>query len=453
MTFVSLYIRKVDKARIMANEASTIRQSAMQMLTENTFLKKLLDSAGEGIIISDRSGRIAVANRRAGELFAYSVKELLGMRVEQLIPMRFRTGHAQKRHEYLNKPRTRSMGQGLDLSGLRKDQSEFPLEVSLSHVKHGDKDWVVSFIIDISKRKAHEEEILTNRRMLKEYATKLEEKVKDRTQELEHMNLGLLSQVRERKIAEEALKKSLSELKEARREALSSLEKERELNELKSRFISMASHEFRTPLTTIASSANLMLRYPEKEQQAQREKHGKRIKNAVNNLVNILNDFLSLEKLEGGYVEVNCQPIAVKDFLEELQDSLSQVLKQGQELVVDNQLDSDHFESDPHLLNNILINLLSNAAKYSHEAQPITLRLRRVDNDYEFAVEDRGIGIPPEEQEKLFQRFFRAKNAANLQGTGLGLTIVKRYVDLLKGSIHFKSEENKGSTFVVRFPR
>lgn len=418
-----------------------------------SFLDKVFSSAGEGIVVSNSKGNIYLANERAAAIFGYRKPELESLTIEDLVPPKMRQGHHKHRRDYLDKPTARPMGIGYDLSGIRKDGTIFPLEISLSYVNHEDEDWVVSFIIDITLRKAQEEEIMANRQKLEEYANRLEAKVKERTQEIEHMNLGLRSQIRERKIAEERLKASLEDLEKARGETLKALDAEKELNELKSRFISMASHEFRTPLTTISSSANLIERYDETEQQPKRQKHVDRIRSSVRNLTNILNDFLSLEKLESGKINLNMEWFDPNPFLAELEEDFSLNLKEGQNLKVCRDQTLPKIYSDPHLLKNILINLLSNAIKYSPEGKTIEVRAWvKKDKALEIAVKDQGMGIPKNEQKNLFKRFFRANNVANLQGTGLGLNIVRRYVGLLSGHITFVSREGKGSTFTVTLP-
>lgn len=414
-------------------------------------LNKIFLGAGEGIIIVDSTGRIKLINKRAGEIFEYEQNELIGKVIEDLIPKEYRKQHVGHRNGYISHPVTRPMGIGKHLTGLRKSGQKFPVEVSLSFVLHEEEKLVVAFISDITRRKEQEDALTESRRKIEEYATELESKVMQRTQELEHLNMGLKSQIRERKLAEAALKESLKDLKKAEKEILNALEKQKELNEMKSRFISMASHEFRTPLTTIHSSANLVARYTEADQQPNRDKHVNRIKSSVQNLTNILNDFLSLEKLESGAITLKIEPFPLDTFLEEVEEVFELTLKKGQKLTIDFDKDIPSIHSDPHILKNIVINLVSNAVKYSGEGTEILLKAYQKDHRIYISVKDQGIGIPREEQKNMFQRFFRADNASNIQGTGLGLNIVKRYVDLIEGNITFTSEEGKGSEFTVSF--
>jgi PAS domain S-box-containing protein len=412
-------------------------------------LESLFKSSAEGIMLFNEQGEVVMANPRAREMFGYNEGEVLGQKVENFVPKKSQEKHHAYRSEYIRKPEPRRMGIGRDLSGLRKDGSSFPLEISLSYMQHQSEKLVVAFITDISVRKENEKKLEEQRKELKQYTNELEKKVKARTSELEHMNLGLESQIQERKLAEEALKQSLQDLKKAEQEILNSLEKEKELGELKSRFVSMASHEFRTPLTTVLSSANLIAKYTESDQQESREKHIQRIRKSVQNLTNILNDFLSLEKLESGAQKVVFVDVNIDALLEEAIEEMSSNLKKGQEIKVIGKAAS--IKTDEHILKNILFNLISNASKYSMEGDVIELKIERGEHLLIHII-DHGIGIPESEQQKMFDRFFRAANATNIQGTGLGLNIVKKYSDLLHGKIVFESTQNVGSTFTLTLP-
>jgi PAS domain S-box-containing protein len=414
-------------------------------------LSKLFQNSGEGIMVFDGIGQVIAQNPRAEEMFGYMETELIGERVEKLVPNKFKDRHTAYREKYTAHPSVRSMGAGMDLQGLHKNGTTFPIEISLSYLTHENETLVVAFITDISLRKQQEEKLNEQRKELEEYTTALENKVKDRTRELEHLNLGLQSQIHERKLAESELKKSLQELRKAEKEILKALDKERELSELKSRFVSMASHEFRTPLTTISSSANLIRKYPDTNQQENRIKHIDRIQNSVKNLTSILNDFLSLEKLQSGAIKVNYTSFSLNALFDELLQEMSVYLKRNQKINCDMSTDMT-IMNDVHLLKNALINLLSNASKYSSEGDEISMGYKVDGKRVNIYVQDKGIGIPKKEQDKLFDRFFRAANATNIQGTGLGLNIVKNYVDLLKGKISFVSEEGKGSTFEIEIP-
>jgi signal transduction histidine kinase len=213
----------------------------------------------------------------------------------------------------------------------------------------------------------------------------------------------------------------------------------------------MASHEFRTPLSSILSSASLLSKYTESEQQDKRDRHIARIKDAVKNLNDILEDFLSLGKLDEGKVSVDPAPFNLQEFLEDTIDNHKGLLKNGQQIVYDHRGNAE-MHTDKKLLKNILINLISNAIKFSDEAGTITVTSEVVDGEAKISVEDQGLGISDEDKEHLFSSFFRGRNAINIQGTGLGLHIVKRYLDLLKGEVDLKSKLGEGTTISVTIP-
>jgi PAS domain S-box-containing protein len=246
--------------------------------------------------------------------------------------------------------------------------------------------------------------------------------------------------------------RDITDQKKAEEDMRGTLSREKELSELKSRFVTIASHEFKTPLSVILSSVSLIEKYPDADQQDKRIKHIHRIKSNVNNLRQILNDFLSLEKLEGGIVR-NCpaETDLVQLTREAIQD-MENSLKEGQHIQLHTEGAPRPIFVDIQLLRNILNNLLSNAIKYSPEATTIDCTLSYRPDAVDIAVRDRGIGIPPEEQQHLFERFFRATNTTGISGTGLGLSIVKRYLDLMGGQIHLRSSSAEGSTFTVTLP-
>jgi PAS domain S-box-containing protein len=238
--------------------------------------------------------------------------------------------------------------------------------------------------------------------------------------------------------------------KHAEQNMREALNKEKELSKLKSNFVSMASHEFRTPLATILSSTSLLERYNELPEIEKREKHLRRIKTAVGNLTSILNDFLSLSKLEEGQMTSNPTTCKIEKLLEELAEEMQEVAKPGQQINYSHK-GADQIQIDPLMLKNVLHNLLSNAIKYSNEMQPIILSSEVESNNLTVTLEDRGMGIPESDQQFLFERFFRSQNVSHIQGTGLGLNIVQKYVELMNGSIDFTSEEGKGTTFYLTF--
>jgi signal transduction histidine kinase len=233
-------------------------------------------------------------------------------------------------------------------------------------------------------------------------------------------------------------------------ELTQSLEREMELNAMKSRFVSMASHEFRTPLSTVLSSAYLIEQYAKSDQEDNRKKHTEKIKSSVKNLIDILNDFLSLDKLEQGKVEIIAQHFDLKQLIEDIVAEVNTILKPGQHIkcIFDGSLE---IHQDRKVLRHVIQNLLSNAIKYSQDEIKLNVAIR---NEIVYVeVKDRGIGIPEDQQKFIFTKFFRSKNATNVQGTGLGLNIVKNYIELLNGSISFKSKPKDETSFFVSFPK
>jgi signal transduction histidine kinase len=246
--------------------------------------------------------------------------------------------------------------------------------------------------------------------------------------------------------------RAVTKLKRVEGELRESLKKEQELGLLKSRFVSMASHEFRTPLSTILSSASLMIQYIKAEQQDKRERHFQKIKSSVEILTTILNDFLSLSRLEEGRVDVNPETFEIHAFCAETIDDVKNNLKHEQTLNLHHTNKKIEVNLDKKLLKLILFNLISNASKYSDESTEIRCEIVMKKDKLVISITDKGIGIPEEEQYHLFDRFFRASNVTAIKGTGLGLHIVKRYVELMGGEIHFESHLGKGSIFSVSFP-
>jgi len=267
--------------------------------------------------------------------------------------------------------------------------------------------------------------------------------------------LAIRSDITKRKLAEEQIiriNQGLEKkIKERTFELTEALEREKEVSDMKSRFVSMASHEFRTPLSAILSSTSLIDHYKEPEQSEKRHKHIERIRSSVRNLTDILDDFLSLDKLEQNKVEVNNTSFDLDELIRDVIDEVSGMLKRKNQSVKIVYSGTKEIRQDKKILRNILLNLLSNAIKYSPDEGEISILGNVQNNKACVSIKDKGIGVPIEAQKDLFTKFFRARNAVNIQGTGLGLNIVKRYVELLDGMIYFDSEENKGSTFTVEF--
>jgi PAS domain S-box-containing protein len=404
----------------------------------NESFRQIFHSSVEAIIIVDREGKILLANPVSEVMFAFERDSLIGVVVEDLLPEHLHAKHVQHRKSFAVHPEPRPMGMGRDLIAKRKDGSEFPVAVSLTYTNIDGEILVMAFISDITERKKSEAAIKKSEEQLLVYASELEKKVQSRTEDLNSTIQALEKEVVIRKRAEDDAKKAL--------------DRERELNELKSKFVTIASHEFRTPLTTISSSASLINQYSKRSEIDKIEKHVLRIKSSVNNLTSILNDFLSLGKLEEGKIDVNKTSFDLQEFLKEINGEITPMLKIGQKLKISCACEVQYIRSDSHVLKNILFNLISNASKYSENNKSIYIDCTGGNNSISFAIRDEGIGIPEEDYKNLFERFFRASNSGNVQGTGLGLNIVKRYADLLGATISFTSEYRVGSVFTVLIP-
>lgn len=229
------------------------------------------------------------------------------------------------------------------------------------------------------------------------------------------------------------------------------LSKQKELNELKSRFISIASHEFRTPLSTISSSTTLVKMYDNNEEyEEKRLKHLERIQASVRHMVHILEDFLSLSRLEEGKNKIMPMYFDINEFGKDLAEEMELSAKPGQTIAYKHSGDRKLFH-DKKMFTIIFYNIVGNAIKYSGENSTVIFNTKLENEKLFVEVTDTGIGIPKEEFNQLFTRFFRAQNATNIDGTGLGLNIVKRYVDLLNGDIRIESEINEGTSVFLEF--
>ncbi|MBD3637341.1 MAG: PAS domain-containing sensor histidine kinase [Crocinitomicaceae bacterium] len=493
--------------------------------------KVLFDTIAEGLLIVNSEGNIVMANPSACEMFLCEQDHIIGVKVEELVPMPSRKKHVKLREEYQKDPHARQMGQNINLQAVRRDGSHFDVEISLNHFRSEGELFILAMLTDITERIEQEKHI-------RHLNATLEEKVEERTKQvlesqklysaiarnfpngtinvfdrdlryifvegLELQELGvskdkligtcyldrISQEIRptiEKELAEVfhgqsklfelqhqgetykinavplsddkhsidkilVVEENISLQKEIEVQREAALQKEKQLNELKSRFVSMASHEFRTPLSTVLSSVSLIEKYIERGQTDKTEKHIKRVKGAVASLTEILNDFLSVEKLESNKDVVKKVHFNFCDFVEDMVEEMRTICKKGQKIKLDIIGDCTDIEADPKILKNVLYNLISNAIKYSGEGQTIYFTNKISDSELKIEVRDEGIGIPDEDQQDLFGRFFRAKNVINIKGTGLGLNIVKKYIEALGGSISFKSKLNEGSTFIVEIP-
>ncbi len=266
--------------------------------------------------------------------------------------------------------------------------------------------------------------------------------------EIKDLNTKLEKRVRDRTLV---LEQAMIELEKSRYELSVALEREKEVNEMKSRFVSMASHEFRTPLTTILSSLVLISKYAAAGLHEKEKKHIERIKTTVTGLSEMLNDFLSVSKLEEGKVSIIYERLQIKEVVAEVIEDMQTITKQGQILQY---VHTGQTEAilDKKVLRHILLNLISNAIKFSGENTEVWIFTLATDRMLSLRIEDSGMGISEEDQAHLYERFFRGKNATNIQGTGLGLNIIANYLKIAGGSIKLSSNLGKGSVFTVEMP-
>lgn len=246
--------------------------------------------------------------------------------------------------------------------------------------------------------------------------------------------------------------KNITVRKQLEEGLLKSLEKEKELNELKSRFVTMACHEFKSPLTTILSSAFLLENYSEAEYHKEKQVHISRVKRSVNNLIMVLDEFLSLETMHNSDVKMEFSTINIPQHLKELISDVGHSKKKDQVIIYEHSGSRETVYLDSHRLWSIVSNLVSNALKYSDQRATVWLTTSIENNILTIVVKDNGIGIPLNEQPYIFEQFYRAGNALNYNGTGLGLLIVQKNVIILNGSIAFTSTIGVGTEFTVTLP-
>ncbi|MFD2517742.1 PAS domain-containing sensor histidine kinase [Salinimicrobium flavum] len=404
---------------------------------ENVF-NVLFDAASEGIIVVDEAQIIVSSNLAADTMFGYDKGELRGKPLNTLIPRKYHAGHPKHFKDFMAHSEKRQMGHGRDLFGVKKNGEEFPVEAGLNPFSIGGENYVMSLIIDISVRKEAQ-------RQIKELNFELEGKIKVRTKELEES-------VQKLQKANKTLELEIKRRKEAENRIKNALQKEKELNELKTKFLSLVSHEFKTPLSGILTSVVLAGKYKLEDQQEKREKHLSTIKNKVHYLDNILNDFLSIERLESGRVNYKFSTFSLSKLINEVVYNANVTLKSGQEILYPRNIENITLQQDEKILELVLSNLLSNAIKYSPENTLIKFEAKTDGNKITFKVTDQGMGIPEKDQKHIFERYFRAENALLNQGTGIGLNIAKVHLENLGGSIRFKSQENAGTEFIVELP-
>ena len=396
----------------------------------------LFEAVSEGVVVVNDQQNIVSVNSSVERMFGYDTGELINKPLNILIPKNYHAGHGAHFKGFMKNKEKRQMGNGRDLYGARKNGAIFPLEAGLNPFQIEGQTFIMALIIDISVRKQQEEEI-------HQLNNDLEKKVCERTKELSKT-------VHELKTVNIELDKENHKRLEAENKIKDALKKQKELNELKTKFLSLVSHEFKTPLSGILTSTMLLGKYKLAEQQEKRDKHLETITNKVHYLNNILNDFLSIEILETGKVNYKFHSFKLSKVVDEVIYNANMLLKVGQRIKYPEDIDDISLLQDEKTIALALSNLINNAIKYSPENSEIDIKIKQDSTTTTIKIKDQGIGIPKADQKNIFNRYFRAENALLTEGTGIGLNIIKSHLQNLGGTITFESEENIGSTFTLK---
>ncbi|WP_345115266.1 PAS domain-containing sensor histidine kinase [Hymenobacter algoricola] len=415
---------------IHITEQSRLQQAERELAHSVRRFEAVFTNATIGIIVCNQAGDIVSANGLAGQQFGYPPAELLGQRIEVLVPNAAGRHHQQLRESFNAHPQVRGMGQHRVLRGLRQDGTDFPVEVSLSYFHLDEELYVVAYVLDVTAKHDAAQELVAQHQRVARLNADLEQKVADRTH---------------------ALMITLEQLEKRGQELAQALAAEQELGEMKSRFVSMASHEFRTPLTGVLTSAELIADYAQGPQKEKQLRHVARIRSSVKHLNDILEEFLSVGRIEEGRVEATPATLEMEKLLGETVADVQGLLKTGQRIECEGEC-AGLIRLDASLLRKILVNLLSNAIKYSGENTVVHVHAACQDRQLTLRVEDQGVGISQEDQQHLFERFFRARNVSTVPGTGLGLYIIAKYLELMGGTIALHSELNLGTTVTITIP-
>lgn len=404
---------------------------------DEVFYKICFDSQLEGIIIIDKSGKIVMANVAVERIFGYKNDVLKGTSIEYLFPEKHRENYKNFFLSYSHLPKRYRKEHGLEVFGLHKNGKLLELELGLNYFNHDGKLYIVALMSEFGIRRKKEQRIKEKNKSLQIEVAKQTSQLMYLIGELEHSNRQLKEKIAEKVVAEKKVKKSL--------------EKEKELNQLQAKFISLASHEFKTPLSGILTSAGLIEKYNNNDFNEKIDHHALTIKTLVSQLNDILDDFLFLKNAESENYALRLSSFKFCDLIKKLVQDAEPLLKDGQRIEIKPCKSPVVVCQDKKVIDIILRNVLYNAIKFSPEDSIITMEIYR-NNFLHITIEDHGIGIPSEALRHLFKRFYRAKNALPIQGTGLGLHIAKSYLERLDGSINIESKEGKGTKVYIKLP-
>ncbi|WP_372745607.1 ATP-binding protein [Lutibacter sp.] len=398
----------------------------------------LFEAIPEGVLIIDKNQTIVAANHPAEKMFGYKKGELTNNHFNCLIPKQMRDSHISFFENFKNSNTTKRINQELNLIALSKCNKKFPIEIGLNPFTYENKKYVIALIIDISLRRQNEKRDHFLKLELEKKITQKTADLHNTITQLKELNQNFKKEIKKRITAENNLKIALK--------------KEKELNNLKSKFLTMVSHEFKTPLSGILTSSMLLNKYHLTKEQNKRDKHIKTITNKAQYLDTILNDFLSIEQLEANNINYKFTNFNLSTVINEVIYNANMLLKEGQHIQFPSNIDEFKITQDEKYLKLALTNVLNNAIKYSPENSNIQLLISQTNSNFEFKIIDHGIGIPEQDKKFIFNRYFRAENALNVPGTGIGLNIVKDHIENLGGTINFISNVNKGSTFILTIP-
>ena len=404
---------------------------------EEAFYKICFDSLMEGLCITKESGVVVMNNSAFEEIFGYDKGELIGQNIEKLIPEAFREDHVKLLQSYFDSPKLFPKGSGKQFKGLHKSGREIYIEIGLNFFEFNGERYAKALIAEVGGRVQKELRIRASNRKLEREVRKRTEQLSMAILELEHSNQLLQKEVQERVLAVD--------------KARQAFKREKELNLMQTKFMSLASHEFKTPLSGILTSAGLIGKYNELDPNPRIKIHTDKIKNLVLQLNTILDDFLFLENSESGKYKYCMTRFRFCGLIEKIVKDAEDLLKPGQIIEITPCKEVLNVKQDKKVVDIIIRNVLYNAIKYSPKNSVIEIKLS-AGEQVGVVIKDHGIGIPKEGMDHIFERFFRARNALHIQGTGIGLNIVKRHLDKLQGSIEIVSEEGLGTEVTLKLP-